>query len=258
MNEIERYCFDTQGFLVIEDVLSRDEVSGLISGLPRNADNSYRLSNVDLIGNPISYPEPGFRALINHPRIVPYLKAIYCHGREPWDQLFYLDHDYGMVFKKGDKGPPFHNGGTPYSPWLSYTVRDGKIFCALTCIVWALTDVNVGDGGFWCIPGSHKANFELPEAVRTYQQIPSCVLQPRLRAGSALLFTEALTHGTRDWVADHERIALFYKYSPGYMGRMKVRPASTVELLTVEQRKYVLLDEQRVETSSNLAPEAKA
>ena len=37
------------------------------------------------------------------------------------------------------------------------------------------------------------------------------------KAGSAVIFTEALTHGTLPWTADHERRALFYRYTPGHM-----------------------------------------
>ena len=37
-----------------------------------------------------------------------------------------------------------------------------------------------------------------------------------IRAGSVLIFTEALTHGTLDWAAPYERRALLYKYSPGH------------------------------------------
>ncbi len=33
-------------------------------------------------------------------------------------------------------------------------------------------------------------------------------------AGTAIVFTEALTHGTLPWVAAHERRTLFFKFSP--------------------------------------------
>ena len=36
-------------------------------------------------------------------------------------------------------------------------------------------------------------------------------------AGSAVIFIEALTHGTLPWTADHERRALLYRYTPGHM-----------------------------------------
>ena len=38
-----------------------------------------------------------------------------------------------------------------------------------------------------------------------------------LKAGSAVVFTEALTHGTLPWTAEHERRALFYRCTPGHM-----------------------------------------
>ena len=38
-----------------------------------------------------------------------------------------------------------------------------------------------------------------------------------MRAGSALIFTEALTHGTFPWTASHERRTLLYRYGAGDM-----------------------------------------
>jgi ectoine hydroxylase-related dioxygenase (phytanoyl-CoA dioxygenase family) len=111
----------------------------------------------------------------------------------------------------------------------------------LTAVIWALTDAREGDGGFWCIPGSHKAAFPLPRAIETYEVIPACVKQPSLRAGSVLIFTEALTHGTRNWSADHERVALFYKYSPAWMADQATdrRPASILARLSPEQARFL-------------------
>ena len=40
---------------------------------------------------------------------------------------------------------------------------------------------------------------------------------PRWDAGDAVIFTEALTHGTKDWRGTHERRAFLYKYNPGHM-----------------------------------------
>ncbi|MBD0300676.1 MAG: mitomycin antibiotics/polyketide fumonisin biosynthesis protein, partial [Tolypothrix sp. T3-bin4] len=35
-----------------------------------------------------------------------------------------------------------------------------------------------------------------------------------VKAGSAVIFTEALTHGTLPWKGKNERRTLFYKYCP--------------------------------------------
>ena len=36
----------------------------------------------------------------------------------------------------------------------------------------------------------------------------------RVKAGSAVIFTEALAHGTLPWCGSDERRTVFYKYSP--------------------------------------------
>ena len=79
----------------------------------------------------------------------------------------------------------------------------------LTGIEWALTDVPAGSGGFRCIAGSHKANFDLPFEVLEdeAENIP-------VSAGDVVIFTEALTHGSR-WLGPASRRVLIYKYCPG-------------------------------------------
>src|SRR5213596_1449987 len=75
-----------------------------------------------------------------------------------------------------------------------------------------------GDGGFACIPGTHKSHFlnGIPPEVRRFERKAHYVVQPAVEAGDALFFTEALIHGTMTWSAQHERRALLYKYSPGH------------------------------------------
>ncbi|HAA73842.1 TPA: hypothetical protein DCE37_01825 [Candidatus Latescibacteria bacterium] len=73
------------------------------------------------------------------------------------------------------------------------------MYNGLTVVSWQLCDVGPEAGGFCCIPGSHKAN---------------CVTFPEAKAGSIIIFTEALTHGSAPWIADHQRRSLLFKYSP--------------------------------------------
>jgi hypothetical protein len=219
MDEIERYVFDTQGCLIIPEVLSPAEVRRLLSGIPRDADGKIvTAENPSTFRGLLNHAEPLFRELIAHPRILPCLRAL-LGGKEgePGAGDIFLDDEYGLCFERGQLGPWFHNGGTPWSPWLGYQVREGRMYCGYVAVDWALTDVAAGDGGFWYIPGSHKASFPLPKAIETYERVPGCVVQPALKAGSAVIFTEALTHGTRNWTAAHQRIALIYKYLPGHM-----------------------------------------
>jgi hypothetical protein len=241
MTEVERYLFDTQGCVVFENVLDADEVRQLLAAIPRGPDGRILpAENKVTFRGFLGYDGPGFRELINHPKVDPVLRELLFCGIDPrpWNKQIYLDDPYGMVFRRGETGPWFHNGGVPYDPWSRYEVKDGKIFCGLTCAVWALTDVGPNDGGFWYIPGSHKANFPLPREIETYAKVPSIAVQPAMKAGSVLIFTEALTHGTKNWTADHERISLFYKYLPGYMPMFNRQPEAVMEKMTPAQQSY--------------------
>jgi len=79
-----------------------------------------------------------------------------------------------------------------------------------------LADEGPGDGGLAVIPGSHKANFHCPQSMRRGEQYERYVVDVNAKAGDAVIFTEALTHGTLPWKAKHQRRALLYKFSPGY------------------------------------------
>jgi ectoine hydroxylase-related dioxygenase (phytanoyl-CoA dioxygenase family) len=66
-------------------------------------------------------------------------------------------------------------------------------------VVWRLNDVADGEGGFWYIPGSHKAGFPMPAQMQDCKWVPDCAVQLAATAGSAIIFTGALVHGTRPW-----------------------------------------------------------
>ncbi|MBC8140608.1 MAG: mitomycin antibiotics/polyketide fumonisin biosynthesis protein, partial [Armatimonadetes bacterium] len=78
-------------------------------------------------------------------------------------------------------------------------------------------DVHLGVGGFGCVPSSHKCNFVLPKEWHDLENPAPCVRAVPGKAGSAIFFTEALTHGTMPWRGADERRTLFLKYCPRHM-----------------------------------------
>jgi ectoine hydroxylase-related dioxygenase (phytanoyl-CoA dioxygenase family) len=84
----------------------------------------------------------------------------------------------------------------------------------LTVVAYNLHDVNPGDGGFGCVPGSHKSNYPFPNEWRDLGEAREIVRAVTGKAGTAIIFTEALAHGTMPWRGAHERRTLFYKYCP--------------------------------------------
>jgi ectoine hydroxylase-related dioxygenase (phytanoyl-CoA dioxygenase family) len=84
----------------------------------------------------------------------------------------------------------------------------------LVVVAYNLRDVNPGDGGFGCVPGSHKSNLPYPAEWRDLEDFMPHMRKVTGPAGTAILFTEALTHGALPWTGAGERRTLFFKYSP--------------------------------------------
>ena len=66
------------------------------------------------------------------------------------------------------------------------------------------------------VPCSHKSSFPLPQGIRLYVEHQEHVKEIHVSAGDAILFTEAVVHGTLVWHGQHQRRALIYKYNPAY------------------------------------------
>ena len=130
-----------------------------------------------------------------------------------------MDHSpFMLTGGKGTEGLVMHGStsrvfdGSQYYQYANGVMRCGMIVCQ-----FQLTDVNEGDGGFACIPGSHKANFPCPEAIRTWDEHQEVVYNVPCKAGDMVIFNEATLHGTLPWTAEHERRSLLYRYSPKYL-----------------------------------------
>ncbi len=216
MNEHERYLFDLQGFLVVPNALSHETVQALNAALDEHiAAETGPEMRTHRFGRLLSWGRE-FRDLLDNPRITPYLE-------EMLGAKFRLDHDYADIIRPADSeraqvlgpiGATLHGGSTPFDPSQYYNFRDGKMHNGLMVVAYNLKDVNPGDGGFACVPGSHKSNLPLPAAMRDLQDAHSCVQKVGGAAGTAIIFTEALTHGTLPWTGRDERRTVFFKYSP--------------------------------------------
>ncbi len=82
---------------------------------------------------------------------------------------------------------------------------------------YQLHDVNPGDGGFCCIPGSHKANYRCPKSIIEFESDLDLIANPSCEAGDLIIFNEATTHGTLPWKGKDERRSLLYRFSPKYL-----------------------------------------
>jgi len=209
MTEHEKYLFDLQGYIMVADALSRDQLKDLNAAFDEQVAKAVKVeATAHRFGGLLRWGEP-YKALIDNPRVTPCLEEIL-------GAHFRLDHDYADLIRAGLSpiGASLHGGNTPFSPAEFYVCRNNKIFCGLVVVAYNLRDVNPGDGGFACVPGSHKANYPFPKEWKDLQEPHPCARAVTGPAGTAIIFTEAMTHGPLPWRGKHERRTLFYKYSP--------------------------------------------
>jgi hypothetical protein len=196
MTESEQYEFDLLGYIVYRGVLA----PVLIEKMNRIIDAKYK----DEFPWTISFIEddPCFMELMEHPLTMRVLRVML-------GDWFRLDHTYGLQMKR-DITPPndnLHGGPRWCQGEHQYQWSQGRMYNGLTVVMYALEDVGEGDGGFICVPASHKGNIG-----PYFPPVDShLVKNPALKAGDMLIFTEALVHGTRKWTAPHRRRSLFYK-----------------------------------------------
>jgi ectoine hydroxylase-related dioxygenase (phytanoyl-CoA dioxygenase family) len=113
----------------------------------------------------------------------------------------------------------------------------------------ALTDIGPGDGCTMLVPGSHKANFEHPDyhdhrmkqgELTSVDQVEGAI-ELHIKAGDALLFVDALSHGSAARVNEGERRVVIYRYGPSW-GRFRhgYEPSpQLLERLTPQRRAIV-------------------
>jgi hypothetical protein len=211
VDDRQRYLFDLQGWITIPEALSPEQLTALnatfdehvAAAVPADA-HTWRFGDVIEWG-------PDWLNLIDNERVIDVLEATLGWG-------FRLDHDYADLIRRG-KGPigtMLHGGATPFDPGGWYGVHDGQIRSGLLVVAYNLRDVNPGDGGFAGVAGSHKANFPLPDDWKELEVDPPrpWVTPVTGPAGTAIVFTEAMSHGTLPWRGAGERRTVFLKYNP--------------------------------------------
>jgi len=199
----DRYLFDIRGYLVVRGVLDGEQVALYNAILDRLGPET--ISDPDQRDETLRWLfdiDPRFAQLMDHETILPYLTEFVGGGLR-------IDGAYSLVKLPGEKVPLHARPESPRDGTGWYHVHRGRITSGLTGVQWALTDMPPGTGGFCVVPGSHKANFELP-----LEELAADAEDVTVSAGDAIVFTEALTHGSR-WHGPGSRRVLIYKYCPG-------------------------------------------
>jgi len=251
MDDKQRYLFDSQGYLVlrglvpkkvidscnaamddIEKILPEQYPPGVSLGKPRTPAELY-ISNIVEAG-PALYP------FIDIPEILDIIEEVSLN-------LYRLNHTYA-IYRWGTGQTYMHMGGTPLHPKATYMCNNGQIFSTLTKAVFPIQNNQVEDGCFALVPGSHKANFDYQKPFGLNPEDNPALIPIPGEPGDAIVFTEALTHGSMPNVSGRPRRTIYYCYSVGFMpdwGKMGL--SFTPEFagkLSERQREIVRLKDQ--------------
>ena len=216
MNDQEKYLFDLQGFITVPDALTKHQLATLNQIWDEHiARDMAAEAHTQRWGGLLKWGQV-YVDMLDNPTLMPYLEEIL--GKN-----FRLDHDYADLIRPnptpgeaavGPIGNTLHGGATPFDPSEYYHFHNGHMYNGLTVVAYNLCDIGADDGGFGCVPGSHKSNYAFPREWRDLNQAQPFVRKMTGPAGTAIIFTEALTHGTLPWFGRGERRTLFFKYSP--------------------------------------------
>ena len=142
-----------------------------------------------------------WRDLLDLPTLTPVLEEVIgnhavrerrARAELPDMPTFRLDHvNVHTHVSEGFPGSSLHGGwkGTGGAQFSSY--HDGRFYNGLVSVSFELYDTYPNNGGFGCIPGSHKSNLRLPESWRDLTRaVPGCVTRVPAKPGAAIGFTE--------------------------------------------------------------------
>jgi len=236
MNDIEKYEFDRQGYIVIKGLLSKAESAQLLQAMnaleehalahiqapPRkksawgqdyhfNPERGYytwgeRKEGKTLMVEDFWNADPAFDVLLDHPRTMDYIRTI-VQGRIPIN-----NSEIRIRYPGNATGT--HMGG-PIDHKYRYAFTNGKIDCMMVRMVYFVHDVGLDQGPFCVVPSTHKSNFHSPYGGNPDEE-PGMIGLP-VETGDAILFTEHLRHGGLTNRSSQTRKTLHVGYGPFWM-----------------------------------------
>ena len=253
------FFFDLWGYLYLEQALSAGEVGelnrildeppplepgdwwGRVHAHTYGDNDGLNLQQIYETGEP-------FERLIDHPSWIDKVK-LFVGGEGTFDWHhgpLFIDENFAN-FRGPGEAIGMHSGGQLGLMRNQFRVLNGKFHCGQVNILMALADIGPGDGATILIPGSHKSNFPHPDfevyKMRSERagENPEGTVEVHMEAGDALLFVDAICHGSVRRVNSGQRRIVVYRYGPSWGNfRHDYRPSEALlARLTPERRQIV-------------------
>jgi hypothetical protein len=264
-SKMDEYLFDLNGFLVLKGAIAPDHVEALNGILDRIVQLNPPLSRGEWYGGVHAHGYGGkeginlqqiyeggepFERLIDNPNWIELVEH-FIGAKGTFDMHhgpLFIDENFANIRGPGE-AIGLHSGGHNGTVRTSFRFRNGGFHCGQINILMALNDIGPGDGATMVIPGSHKANLphpQLGEKKMKTDQMTSVdgtvgAIEVHLQKGDALLFVDAINHGSAERRNPGQRRICVYRYGPSWgFFRHPYRPTrQLLERLTDRQRKIV-------------------
>lgn len=209
LSDLERFMFESWGYLVIPGVLSAPEAKECYEASRRLHGSRERAFGQ--LGRGYE-TEPSLERLIDHPAVLPKVRGLFGDRfvlQASWNTMQPAHAGTGGWHQDGSRAFDFKRVGYPI-PLLQLRAS------------FLLTDqTEPGTGNMELIPGSHRSQVPLPDDVRRATSADVPIGQVICAAvGSVLLFHNGVWHRTYRHDGDEDRYTAHYIYSPPW-----VRPA---------------------------------
>ncbi len=205
LTPLDRFIFESWGYFVIPDVLSAGEVDECYAACQRM--HAGREQSFGQVGRGYE-SEPSLERLIDHPAVLPKIRGIF-------GDRFILNACWATLQPAHAGVGGWHQDGSSAYDYkeLSYPVPLIQLRAS-----YLLSDqTEVGLGNMELVPGSHRSPVALPEEVIGDQADIPIGHVICARAGSVLVFHNAVWHRTYAHRGERDRYTAHYIYSPPWV-----------------------------------------
>jgi hypothetical protein len=209
LTEEQQYFFDAQGYLVIPDALTAEELAAVrVAADAAEAEwrenpekPGVRRHDLEQVQNPMEY-DPVLYRMLEHPRIFPIVRELL------GEDIMMLDHDYFITppHTKIIKGWHYDEG----FPGV-YHPRS----CLMIKVFYVLDDIPHNGGGTVILPGSHRFPYK-PINTEVPEDMPASV-RMCLPAGAAYLMAGRTYHCVGNNLSEIPRRLMIYTYGHKWM-----------------------------------------
>ncbi len=207
MTEDELFMFECFGYLIIEDVLTDDEIEAALEASKRiHAETTAVFSPIGAAYE----SEPALASLMDHPAVLPKVRALY-------GDRFVMQSAWCARLAANSQIVGWHQDGSgPYGfEKLGYPLPLLQLRASFN-----LTDQSrEGMGNMMLIPGSHRSPLPMPRDKRRETRVSPIQHNVLCKPGAMLLFHNGVWHSPMPNEEGFDRYNMHFIYSPPWLRR---------------------------------------